>query len=159
MCSGNCERRAKAGASSLAEAFAGRDQRELRLIDPGCGTGRFLDFVKQAWPRLPVLGLDLSQAYILHARPPSALVARQSYGRQRGGIPAQKNSCAAVISIFLLHELPSEVRRTVVSEAARVLKPGGRSMLVDLLRGDELAYDAMLQRSRNFIISHIIIAT
>jgi ubiquinone/menaquinone biosynthesis C-methylase UbiE len=33
----------------------------------GCGTGRFLDFVKQAWPRLPVLGLDLSQAYIRHA--------------------------------------------------------------------------------------------
>ena len=38
----------------LAEAFAGRDQRKLRLIDIGCGTGRFLDFVKQAWPRLPV---------------------------------------------------------------------------------------------------------
>ena len=37
----------------LAEAFAGRDQRTLRLIDIGCGTGRFLDFVKQAWPRLP----------------------------------------------------------------------------------------------------------
>src|SRR5262249_3855743 len=47
----------------LAEAFAGRDQRRLRLIDVGCGTGRFLDFVKQAWPRLPVTGLDLSEAY------------------------------------------------------------------------------------------------
>ena len=52
----------------LAEAFAGRDQRKLRLIDIGCGTGRFLDFVKQAWPRLPALGLDLSDAYIAHAR-------------------------------------------------------------------------------------------
>ncbi len=52
----------------LAEVFAGRDQRKLRLIDIGCGTGRFLDFVKQAWPRLPVLGLDLSDAYIRHAR-------------------------------------------------------------------------------------------
>ncbi len=40
----------------LAEVFAGRDQRKLRLIDIGCGTGRFLDFVKQAWPRLPALG-------------------------------------------------------------------------------------------------------
>jgi SAM-dependent methyltransferase len=35
----------------LHEAFAGRDQRKLRLLDIGCGTGRFLDFVKQTWPR------------------------------------------------------------------------------------------------------------
>jgi hypothetical protein len=44
----------------LHEAFAGRDQRRLHLVDIGCGTGRFLEFVKQAWPRLSVLGLDLS---------------------------------------------------------------------------------------------------
>ena len=52
----------------LAEAFAGHDQRRLQLIDIGCGTGRVLDFVKQVWPRLPTLGLDLSEAYIRHAR-------------------------------------------------------------------------------------------
>src|SRR5437868_8754094 len=44
----------------LHEVFAGRDQRRLRLLDIGCGTGRFLDCVKQVWPRLPVVGLDLS---------------------------------------------------------------------------------------------------
>jgi ubiquinone/menaquinone biosynthesis C-methylase UbiE len=39
------------------------------------------------------------------------------------------------------------VRRTVIGEAARVLKPGGRLILVDSLqRGDEPAYDAMLER-------------
>jgi len=35
----------------LHEKFAGRDQRQLRLLDIGSGTGRFLDFVKQAWPQ------------------------------------------------------------------------------------------------------------
>ncbi len=52
----------------LHEVFAGRDQRKLRLLDIGCGTGRFLDFVKQAWPRLPALGLDMSEPYIKHAK-------------------------------------------------------------------------------------------
>src|SRR6516162_1350172 len=52
----------------LFEVFSGHDQRTLRLIDLGCGTGRFLDLVNQAWPRLSLLGLDLSEAYIRYAR-------------------------------------------------------------------------------------------
>jgi hypothetical protein len=51
----------------LHEVFAGRDQRRLRLLDVGCGTGRSLDFFKQAWPRLPALGIDMSEAYIAEA--------------------------------------------------------------------------------------------
>ncbi len=51
----------------LHEAFAKRDQRQLKLVDVGCGTGRFLDFVKQAWPRLPCLGVDLSEPYLQEA--------------------------------------------------------------------------------------------
>ncbi|MFZ3336542.1 MAG: methyltransferase domain-containing protein, partial [Xanthobacteraceae bacterium] len=42
----------------LHEVFAGRDQRKLRLLDIGCGTGRFLDCLKQTWPRLPALGYE-----------------------------------------------------------------------------------------------------
>src|SRR5262249_35862199 len=52
----------------LHERFAGRDQRRLRLLDVGCGTGRFLDAFKQTWPRLPALGVDLSEAYLAEAR-------------------------------------------------------------------------------------------
>jgi ubiquinone/menaquinone biosynthesis C-methylase UbiE len=132
----------------LAEAFAGRDQRKLRLIDIGCGTGRFLDFVKQAWPRLPVDGLDLSEAYLNHAR---RHLKRWSRTRLVVGkaeaIPAPDNSYDAATSIFMLHELPPEVRPAVIAEAARVLKPGGRLVLVDSLqRGDVPDYDAMLER-------------
>src|SRR5262245_35947003 len=132
----------------LAEAFAGRDQRTLRLIDIGCGTGRFLDFVKQAWPRLPALGLDLSEAYIRHARRHLKRWSRLNLVVANAeSIPAPDNSCDAVTSIFMMHELPPAVRRTVVGEAARVLKPGGRLILIDSLqRGDEPDYDGMLER-------------
>jgi ubiquinone/menaquinone biosynthesis C-methylase UbiE len=131
----------------LAEAFAGRDQRGLRLIDLGCGTGRFLDFVKQAWPRLPALGLDLSDAYIMHARRHLKRWSRINLiVANAEAIPTPDNSCDAVTSIFTLHELPPEVRRRVIGEAARVLKPGGRLILMDSLqRGDEPDYDGMLE--------------
>jgi ubiquinone/menaquinone biosynthesis C-methylase UbiE len=132
----------------LAEAFAGRDQRKLRLIDIGCGTGRFLDFVKQAWPRLPVLGLDLSEAYINYAgRHLSDCSRINLVVANAEAIPTRDNSCDAVTSIFLLHELPPGVRRAVIGEAARVLKPGGRLIIMDSLQlGDERDYDGMLER-------------
>jgi ubiquinone/menaquinone biosynthesis C-methylase UbiE len=131
----------------LAQAFAGRDQRKLRLIDIGCGTGRFLDFVKQAWPRLPSLGLDLSDAYIAHARRHLRRRARINFVVANAeAIPAPDKCCDAVTSIFMMHELPPDVRRTVISEAARVLKVGGRLVMVDSVqRGDESVYDAMLE--------------
>ena len=52
----------------LHEVFAGRDQRKLRPLDIGCGTGRFLDFFNQAWPRLPAVGTDMSEPYVRFAR-------------------------------------------------------------------------------------------
>ena len=132
----------------LFEVFSGHDQRTLRLIDLGCGTGRFLDLVKQAWPRLSALGLDLSEAYIRHAR-------RHLRRRSRlhllvanaEAIPVPDNSVEAVTSIFMFHELPPQVRRIVVKECARVLKPGGRLILLNSLqKGDEQCYDALLER-------------
>src|SRR5258708_25138714 len=48
----------------LHEVFSGRDQRGLRLIDVGCGTGSILDFFKQPWPRLPPPGIYISEAYV-----------------------------------------------------------------------------------------------
>jgi ubiquinone/menaquinone biosynthesis C-methylase UbiE len=131
----------------LQEIFGGRDQRKLRLLDIGCGTGRFIDQVKQAWPRLPCIGLDLSEPYIGYARRhlrrwavTNLLVANAE------AIPVADASCDAVTSIFMFHELPPEVRRIVFGECARVLKPGGRLVLLDSLQlGDRPDYDGLLE--------------
>jgi ubiquinone/menaquinone biosynthesis C-methylase UbiE len=131
----------------LREIVAGRDQRRLRLLDIGCGTGRFLDFVKQAWPRLPAVGLDLSEPYLHEAKrhlrrwPRVDLVVGN--GEQ---IPLPDASQDVVTSIFTFHELPPKVRRAIFGECARVLRPGGRLILLDSLqRGDEPDYDGLLE--------------
>jgi ubiquinone/menaquinone biosynthesis C-methylase UbiE len=131
----------------LHEIFAGRDQRRLRLLDIGCGTGRFIDFVKQAWPRLPALGLDMSEAYIRHAKRHLQRWSRINLVVANAeSIPVPDDSQDAVTSIFIFHELPPKVRRTVFGECARVLKPGGRLVLVDSLqRGDQPDYEGLLE--------------
>jgi len=131
----------------LHEAFAGRDQRRLQLIDVGCGTGRFLDFVKQAWPRLPAAGLDMSEAYIAEARQHLRRWAQLRFlVGDATRIPLPDASQDAVTCIFMFHELPPAVRRNALAEFARVLKPGGILVLVDSLqRGDEPLYDGLLE--------------
>jgi len=131
----------------LREAFTGRDQRKLRLLDLGCGTGRFLDSVKQVWPRLPIIGLDMSEAYIRHAKRELKRWPRIRFivGKAEA-LPLPDNNQDAVTSIFLVHELPPKIRRRVLSECARVLKPGGRLVLIDSLqRGDRPDYEGMLE--------------
>jgi ubiquinone/menaquinone biosynthesis C-methylase UbiE len=132
----------------LHELFAGRDQRQIRLLDIGCGTGRFIDFIKQAWPRLQIVGLDMSDAYIKHAKRHLRHRSRMSFvvGKAEA-IPLADQSHDAVTSIFLFHELPPKMRRSALRECARILKPGGRLILLDSLqRDDEPDYEGMLRR-------------
>jgi ubiquinone/menaquinone biosynthesis C-methylase UbiE len=130
----------------LHEIFAGQDQRKLKVIDIGCGTGRFIDAVKQVWPKLPVLGVDMSEAYVKHARRHLQRWSRVHLSVANAeSLPVADSSQDALTSIFVFHELPPKVRRVVLRECARVLKPGGRLVLVDSLqRGDRPDYDGLL---------------
>ena len=131
----------------LHEVFTGRDQRKLKVIDIGCGTGRFIDAIKQVWPKLPVLGIDMSEAYLRHAMRHLRRWSRVNLSAAKAErLPVADESQDALISIFLFHELPPSVRRAVLRECARVLKPRGRLVLVDSLqRGDRPEYDGLLE--------------
>lgn len=130
----------------IHDFIAGRDQRTLRLLDIGCGTGRFLRFLAQAFPRLPSIGIDLSDTYLqeaerhLQTRPQARLALAK--GEE---LPFADHSFDAVTSLFLFHELPAKIRKKSVSEMARILKPGGRVFLLDSLQfGDVPEYDGLL---------------
>ncbi|NWG46335.1 MAG: class I SAM-dependent methyltransferase [Alphaproteobacteria bacterium] len=130
----------------LRAALAGRDQRRARLLDLACGTGRFLRFVKENFPRLPTVGLDLSPAYLARAEAALAPFSRTDFVRANvETLPFEAEEFDVASAVFLFHELPGKARAAAAREIARVLRPGGRFLLVDSLQyGDEPAFDGLL---------------
>ena len=130
----------------IADWMAGRNQRDLRGLDVGCGTGRLLAAVHEAWPGLKLTGLDLSTPYLGEAR---RLVGKTARVKLIEGaaekLPFEDRSIDLVFSSFLMHELPQDVRLAVLREMARVVKVDGLVVIVDSLqKGDHPAWDGLL---------------
>ncbi len=131
----------------LRDAIAGRDQRRLSLVDVACGTGRFLTFVKDNYPRLPVTALDLSSDYLSEARrnlrPWSGTDFIEANAET---MPFQDGTHDILTCIYLFHELPPKVRPVIAREMARVVKPGGTLIIADSIQfGDRDGWDGLLE--------------
>lgn len=130
----------------LGEFLRSRRTAKTRMLDIACGTGRFLTFVKDNYPRLPVTALDLSPHYLAEARTQLGawpdVVFVQALAE---ALPFADCSLDVVTSVYLLHEVPNEIRRRILGEIARVLRPGGRLILVDSLQlGDRPYFDVLI---------------
>jgi ubiquinone/menaquinone biosynthesis C-methylase UbiE len=130
----------------IANFLRHKDQRRMALLDVACGTGRFVRFAKEAFPRLAVTGGDLSEAYLEEARNHVRPYKVDFKAGQAEALPFADASFDIVTSIFLFHEVPPPVRRDIAREFARVLKPGGLLVFMDSLQpGDMPEVDAMLE--------------
>jgi ubiquinone/menaquinone biosynthesis C-methylase UbiE len=136
----------------VSEYLRGRDQRRLKLLDVACGTGRLIRFLKQAFPRLPVVGLDLSPAYIEEARRHVVPYEVELRTGAAEALPFPDASFDLLATVYLFHEVPDDVRHSIAGEFARVLKPGGRLVFMDSLQlGDRPQFDGLLKSfPRNF---------
>lgn len=131
----------------IAEFMQGRDQRRTALLDVACGTGRFLHDCRIAWPAMHLTGIDLSETYLAEARRhmrglrPGTLLAGNAES-----LPFDDASQDIVVSTYLFHELPPDVRRRVALEMARVLRPAGLLVFIDSLQmGDRPGWDGLLE--------------
>ena len=131
----------------LHHHFRTRRTTEARLLDVASGTGRFLTFVKDNYPRLDVTALDLSPNYLAQARRLLAPWSRTHVVQAAAeSIPAPDSSFDAVTCIYLFHELPRKVRAAAAAEMARVLKPDGILVFVETVqKGDRPDYDGLLE--------------
>src|SRR5476649_2622672 len=120
--------RAAAVEAAIRSALAGKPFRSL--LDLGTGTGRMLELFGAEIER--GLGLDLSLDMLLLARDRLERAGLKHCSVRQGDIydlPLGNDSFDVVILHQVLHFLDDGAR--AIREAARVLRPGGRLLVVD----------------------------
>jgi ubiquinone/menaquinone biosynthesis C-methylase UbiE len=105
--------------------------RPFRILDVGCGTGLFASRVKAALPRGEVWGVDLVAEMLAKARPRWRHHAGEIFPVQGDSerLPFASGSFDFVTCANSFHHYPRQDRAVI--EMYRVLRPGGRLLLID----------------------------
>lgn len=124
-----------------------------KVLDVGCGTGSLAVLAaKRVGPTGEVRGIDPSPEMIEAARAKCARAEARAAFRDgvMEDIPYPEGHFDLVLSSFMLHHLPAEVRKAGFEEVHRVLAPGGRLLVVDIEPQGSTAMGALYA----FLIGH-----
>lgn len=95
-----------------------------RVLDAGCGKGRFARVLKERHPAAEVCGLDISEAMLRHVPEGVRPVA--------GSLTELPFSAAAFDAAYATESLEHAVDiEGAVGELCRVVKPGGQIVIID----------------------------
>ena len=108
-----------------------------RVLDVGCGTGVLTRMAAKAVGSAGMtVGIDPAPKMIDIAR--KNVIIENSNAEFRlaviENLPFEDNSFDCVLSSFMIHHLPPDLKLKGLAEVHRVLKPGGRFLAVDISR-------------------------
>lgn len=139
--------------------------RPIRVLEVGCGTGRFMTFARDNLPlNTDFTAVDLSPFYLNNAREndqnwisirqrieaesrnEEIKIAPATFVQAKGeDLPFEDEEFDAVVCMFMYHEIPRDIRAQVSSEMARVTKKGGKVILTDSIQlGDRPGTDNVI---------------
>jgi ubiquinone/menaquinone biosynthesis C-methylase UbiE len=110
----------------------------LRVLEIGCGTGNVTVRAKRAAPGTDMIGLDPDPLALPRAqrkvRGMPGIRFERGYAQE---LPFADGEFDRVLSSMMLHHLNEDVKDAAAAEIYRVLRPGGRLHIVDIL-GDAI---------------------
>jgi SAM-dependent methyltransferase len=134
-----------------------------RVLDVGCGTGTLLLQIKRQEPAAEVVGLDPDLSILDIARKKAAAAGvpisfEVGFGDR---LPHPDGSFDHVVSSLAFHHLTRQEKREALSEAFRILRPGGGLHIADFGQPRGLAGALVLpvaalgQRAGDNLAGHI----
>jgi ubiquinone/menaquinone biosynthesis C-methylase UbiE len=107
------------------------------VLDIGCGTGTLAIAAKpQVGPAGAVSGVDASPEMLARAERKARRLGLEVSFKNGSAqcLPFRATQFDVVLSTMMLHHLPKSARREMAGEVRRVLKPGGRVLVIDFGR-------------------------
>jgi ArsR family transcriptional regulator len=129
------------GPSFHLHALLGLLDSALVVADLGCGTGQLSEIVAPHVAR--VLAIDSSPDMLEEAK--RRLRAFGNVELRRGSLealPIDEGQVDVAMMGLVLHHVPDPAR--ALAECARVLKPGGRALVIDMLPHDRVEYQQQM---------------
>ncbi len=114
-----------------------------RILDVGCGSGRYLSRLREAFPRAEVVGVDLSPG-MLEALPEPTVLADVT------DLPFKDGSADAVLAMHMLYHVPR--LQAALDELERVLAPGGALFVSTLATDDRPEYAALWREATRRVL-------
>ncbi len=134
------------GPEEIARLLEGTDIGGCSVLDIGCGLGAVDQLLVTRHGAGAVVGIDIDPDLLaqLHSRIEAAGLSDRIRGQrvEPGPLPFADASFEVVFSKDSLVQIPDKVG--LFAEVHRVLKPGGRFIASDWLRGGEGAYSAAM---------------
>ncbi|HLY58501.1 MAG TPA: methyltransferase domain-containing protein [Stellaceae bacterium] len=134
------------GADEVARLLEGSDIAGAEVLDIGSGLGAVDRLLAETYRAGSVVGIDIEPDLVAEAtdRIAAAGLAGRVHFRcvTPGPLPFPDGSFDVVFSKDAVVQIPD--KKAVFAEACRVLRPGGRFIASDWLRGGDLPYSAAM---------------
>jgi len=119
----------------------------FRILELGAGTGETIEILVRSLLNATIEAIDLSEPYLVKAQRRLSGFENVHFTHADALTYKSEEKFDAVVTSYCLHEMPLEVRKQFIQNAAAHLKRGGHLLLIDSLQmGERTEFDWALKQ-------------